>query len=83
MLVLSGLDSHLACGANDRIQEHPLLFCRTIQLSDMVLDHIPMDAGNTYCQFTPAFFGLRKMDYHMEWSVFSCDTTHLPGYFSV
>ena len=49
----------------------------------MLIDHICVDTGNTLCQFTLSFFSFWIMDNYIDWSTLSCDTTHLPRYFSL
>ena len=71
------------CGFDHRIQELYLLVGRAIQFFDMLIDHICVDTGNTFCQFTLTLYGFRIMDNYIDWSTFSCDTTHLPRYFSL
>lgn len=49
----------------------------------MLIDQACVDTGNTLCQFTLAFFSFWIMDNYIDWSTLSCDTTHLPRYFSL
>ena len=49
----------------------------------MLIDQACVDTGNTLCQFTLSFFSFWIMDNYIDWSTLSCDTTHLPRYFSL
>ena len=71
------------CGFDNRIQELYFLRRRTIQFFNILIDHICVYTGNTLGQFTLSFFRFRVIDNHIDWSTLSCDTTHLPRYFSL
>ncbi|MDO5135340.1 MAG: sigma-70 family RNA polymerase sigma factor [Eubacteriales bacterium] len=68
----------LFCGCDHPIQQLHLLIRRAVQLPDITIDHVSVDTGSPFCQFTSALLRFWIMDGHLDGNAFSCDTTHLP-----
>lgn len=66
------------CILDDCIQQLYLLFGRTVQFFDGLIDQACVDIGDPLCQLTLSCFRFRVMDNQMDWSTCSADTTHLP-----